>query len=175
MNPYLAKLRCLSRENHNLSEPSKPSKPSFEGFEGEPSGRIFGNRRTELELHFGNLLAALHSKCPELVAPDRWQQAIRDANSFLATWGARAHACGWTAGELIGLHPVPGRPAANYQRLSRYDETGLVWLLRGRAVVALTATEAAIQGVAAVLVYRKRRKPALGPVGDSLDDVGALT
>ena len=170
MNPYLAKLRCLSRENHHLLEPSKPSKPSFEGFEGEPSSRIFGDGRAEFEMHFGNLLAALHSKCPGLVAPDRWQQAIRDANSFLAAWGAQAHACGWTAGELIGLHPVPERPAANYQRLSRYDETGLVWLLRGRPVIALTETTASFQGASGVLVYRKLNKPALGPVGDSLDD-----
>lgn len=66
-------------------------------------------------------------------------------------------------------------PAPSYKRLSRYDETGLVWLLRGRAVVALTATEVAIQGAAGVLVYRRLHKPALGPVGDSLDDVAALT
>ena len=51
--------------------------------------------------------------------------------------------------ELFGLHPVPERPAANYQRLSRYDETGLVWLLRGHPVVALMETEAAIQAATA--------------------------
>jgi len=66
-------------------------------------------------------------------------------------------------------------PTLTFQRLSRYDATGLIWLLRGRPVIALTETEAAIQGALAVLIYRKLRKPALGPVGDSLDDVGALT
>ena len=65
-------------------------------------------------------------------------------------------------------------PAPSYSRLSRYGETGLIWLLRGRPVVASMETEAAIQGATAVLVYRKLRKPALRPVGDSLDDVGAL-
>jgi hypothetical protein len=124
---------------------------------------------------YGHLLATLQSKCPELVEPDRWQQAVKDADNFLATWGEQAHALGWTARELFGLHPVPERPAPSYSRLSRYDETGLVWLLRGRAVVALTATEAAIQGAAGVLVYSMRDKPALGPVGDSLDDFGAAT
>jgi len=104
-----------------------------------------------------------------------WQQAVKDADNFLATWGAQAHALGWTARELFGLHSVPERPAANYRRLGRYDETGLIWLLRGRAVVALTATEAASRGATAVLIYRKLRKPALGPVGDSLDDTGAVT
>ena len=62
-------------------------------------------------------------------------------------------------------------PAANYRRLSRYDETGLIWLLHGRPVIVLTETEAAIQGATAVLIYRKQRKPALGPIGDSLDDM----
>ena len=52
---------------------------------------------------------------------------------------------------------------------------GLIWLLRGRPVVALTETVAAIQGTSAVLTYRKLNKPALGPVGDSLDDMGAAT
>ena len=34
--------------------------------------------------------------------------------------------------------------------------------------------EPAVEHAVAVLVYRKLRKPALGPVGDSLDDVGAV-
>ena len=70
---------------------------------------------------------------------------------------------------------MPARPSPTYCRLSRYDATGLIWLLQGRAVVALTADEAAIQGSSAVLVYRKHRKPALGPLGDSLDDIGACS
>jgi hypothetical protein len=93
-----------------------------------------------------------------------------DATAFTSQWGAQAHAFGWTARELFGLHPVPERPAGNYSRLSRLDDTGLIWLLRGRPVVALTETTAAIQGATAVLTYRKINKPALGPVGDSLDD-----
>ena len=70
---------------------------------------------------------------------------------------------------------MPERPAPSYKRLSRYDERGLIWLLRSRPVVVLTETTAAIQGATAVLTYRKINKPALGPVGDSLDDFGAVT
>ena len=115
----------------------------------------------------------LRSKCPERVESDRWQQAILDANSFLAQWGAQAHALGWTARELFGLHPVPERPAANYSRLSRYDETGLIWLLQGKPVIGLTESEAAIRGHSgATVVYRKHNKPAFGPLGDYLDDMG---
>jgi hypothetical protein len=122
--------------------------------------------------HYGNVLAALRSECPELVEPARWRQAVQDAESFLTTWGAQAHGLGWTARELLGLHPVPERPAATYRRLSRYDATGLIWLLDGRTVIALTEGDASIQGPrGSVTVYRKHRKPPLGPLGDSLDDL----
>jgi hypothetical protein len=68
---------------------------------------------------------------------------------------------------------VPAKPAPNYSRLSRYDETALIWLLRERPVVALTATEAAIRHPNGnINTYRKLNKPALGPLGDSLDDLG---
>jgi hypothetical protein len=68
----------------------------------------------------------------------------------------------------------PDRPHPSYRRLSRYDETGLCWLLQGRPVVALTEATAAIMNpTGAITTYRKNNKPALGPVGDSLDDLEA--
>ena len=76
-------------------------------------------------------LAALRATCPVYVSEDRWRQAIADATSFISEWGGQAQAFGWTARELFGLHRVPQRPAPSYSRLSRYDETGLIWLLRG--------------------------------------------
>jgi hypothetical protein len=117
----------------------------------------------------------LERRCPLHVGPAEWQQAVEDGSKFLARWGERADALGWTAWELFGLPSMPEHPKPNYRRLSRYDETGLIWLLRGRPVMALTETEAAIRGATAVLVYRKVRNPALGPVGDSLDDMGAVS
>jgi hypothetical protein len=55
--------------------------------------------------------------------------------------------------------------------MSRYDCMGLVWLLNGNPVVALTEITAAIQHKSgSVTIYRKLNKPALGPLGDSLDD-----
>jgi hypothetical protein len=82
---------------------------------------------------------------------------------------------GWTVGELFGLHKPPEKPHPSYSRLSRYDATGLLWLLQGRRVVALTDNTAAIQNpnTGNVLAYRKARKPAYGPLGDSLDDFAA--
>ena len=81
------------------------------------------------------------------------------------------------------------RESANYPNVTNgRDEAGLskdastairggapARLLRARAVIALTETTAAIQGAIAVLTYRKLNKPALGSLGDSLDDMGAAT
>jgi hypothetical protein len=63
--------------------------------------------------------------------------------------------------------------AQTYCRLSRYDCSGLRWLLNGREVVMLTADTATIRNpyTSNMTVYLKRNKPALGPLGDSLDDL----
>ena len=123
---------------------------------------------------YSAVLAALKSRCPELVEPARWQQAIQDAESFLAEWGGQAESLGWTSRDLFGLAPVPDKPGANFQRLSRYDLTGLIWLLRGDQVVALTETIAAIRHATGhITTYRRFHKPALGPLGDSLEDIAA--
>jgi hypothetical protein len=45
-----------------------------------------------------------------------------------------------------------------------YDSMGLIWLLQGRPVIALTESQAAIQSAGAVVTYRKLNKPALGPL-----------
>jgi len=106
---------------------------------------------------YNRMLAALQSVCPVLVETGRWRQAIKDADCFLTTWGTRAHELGGTRRELVGLHPVPAHLGPTYRRLSRYDATGLIWLLRDRLVLALTETEAAIQGQSTVTVYHKDR------------------
>ena len=80
-------------------------------------------------------------------------------------------ALGWTSDELFGLHEPPSNPHPSYNRLSRYDCAGLVWLLRGNPLVALTENTAAIQHKSGSITnYLKLNKPGLGPVGDSLDD-----
>jgi hypothetical protein len=197
MNRYLAKLGSLDGKRaypSNPQNPRNPSKPGFEGFEGPLSSDCLRSTtpRTEAEPvprakmkaglynwsksddRYASALATLRATCPVYVPEDRWRQAIADAMSFISEWGGQAQAFGWTARELFGLHSPPERPAANYSRLSRYDETGLIWLLQGRPVVALTETTAAIKGTTAVLTYRKSNKPALGPLGDSLVDMWPL-
>jgi hypothetical protein len=121
-------------------------------------------------------LSVLQSGCPAHVEVADWKCAIADGVKFLSSWGEQAEALGWTARDLFGLAPVPDRPAPTFRRLSRYDLTGLIWLLRGRQVVALTASSAAIQGPSgAVTVCQKVNKPALGPLGDSLADFDGVS
>jgi hypothetical protein len=111
----------------------------------------------------------LQLKPPVLVEVERWRQCVQDGSKFLAVWGEQAEALGWTSADLFGLHTPPEQPHPSYNRLSRYDATGLCWLLQDRPVVALTAATAAIENDSgSITVYRKHNKPALGPVGDSL-------
>jgi hypothetical protein len=121
---------------------------------------------------YSTVVSGLRSKCPTAVDDTDWQQAIMDSDRFMEQWVDQAAALGWTARDLFGLAPVPDRASPNFRRLSRYDLTGLIWLLRGRPVVAVTENSAAIQGSSgAVTIYRKNSKPALGPLGDGLDDL----
>jgi hypothetical protein len=116
-------------------------------------------------------LLALAKKCPAQIDEAPWLQALADGQRFLARWGQEAEALGWTVRDLFGLAPIPDRPHPRYRRLSRYDETGLIWLLCGRQVLALTESTAEVENpTGAVTVYRRHNKPALGPLGDSLDD-----
>ena len=131
-----------------------------------------GTLGTPLPDRYESVCSALETRCPELVPVDRWQLAVEDGRRFLARWGEQAEALGWTSRDLFGLHRPPEKPHPSYRRLSRYDETGLIWLLCGREVVAFTEATAAIQSsTGAITIYRRHNKPALGPVGDCLDDL----
>jgi hypothetical protein len=102
----------------------------------------------------------------------RWKRAIEDGREFLATWGKQAEALGWTSADLFGLHTPPENPHPSYDRLSRYDYIGLCWLLQGRRVTVLTEASALVENTAtgSTSLFRKNNRPALGPLGDSLDD-----
>ena len=123
-------------------------------------------------LRYRRTYAHLQLRPPALVPVERWRQCVADSKCFLAKWGEQAEALGWTSADLFGLHTPPAKPHPSYNRLSRYDCTGLIWLLAGREVVALTEATASIRNprTGNVTVYRKHHKPALGPLGDSLDD-----
>jgi hypothetical protein len=108
------------------------------------------------------------AQCPDHIDRDRWQQAVEDGQRFLMAWGAEAQAFGWTAPQLLGLHPVPEQPAASYSRLGRLDDMGFLWLLRGRPIIALTAAEAVIRCASgASLTCRRRIEPAPAEIANA--------
>lgn len=89
-------------------------------------------------------LSDLERGCPDHVGTRDWQYAVEDGRYFLAQWGSEAERLGWTADDLFGLPPIPEKPAPNYQRLARFDQVGLVWLLHGRKVVVFSTDRAVI-------------------------------
>jgi hypothetical protein len=97
------------------------------------------------------ILADLERRsCPDWLTPDRWDAVLSDAENFLSRWGVAAHALGWTALNLFGVHPTA--PA------SRLDAMGLLLLICGGAVIALTASSATIRRRSgSVLTYRRSK------------------
>jgi hypothetical protein len=84
--------------------------------------------------------------------PERaWTQLLADADRFLDSWGIRAARLGWPAWELFGCH--------RHAPWGRIQGMGLVLLLRGDEVAALTATEAVIRTITGAR-QSYRRKPA---------------
>jgi hypothetical protein len=99
------------------------------------------------------ILAELEQRsCPDWLSPDRWNDVLADAENFLSRWGAAAHALGWTALDLFGVHPTV--PA------SRFDLMGLLPLIQGGTVIALTEDGATLRRMTgAVLNYRRCTAP----------------
>ncbi|MGC2780372.1 MAG: hypothetical protein WA418_32530 [Bradyrhizobium sp.] len=156
-----AEAEIARRDKSDRSPPSVARSTEFSRF-----GR-FGRGSPDLT----NALATLERRCPDWIDKEDWQQAVADGRRFIGQWGDQASVLKWSALDLFGLSEVPNQPAANYCRLLRYDETGLVWLLRGRSVVALNEATAAIDhGKGVVTIYRKTNKPTVRQLRDSLDE-----
>ena len=70
------------------------------------------------------------------------------------------------------FYQPPEQPHPSYNRLSRYDWTGLCWLLPGKEVIALTADTATIRSPAtgSITTYRRFNKAELWAACDTLDD-----
>jgi hypothetical protein len=99
------------------------------------------------------ILAELEARnCPERLSLERWEEVISDAEIFLSRWGSAAHSLGWSDLDLFGVHPIaPG---------ARFDVMGLLLLVQGGAVVALTADAATIRRkTGALLSYRRPVAP----------------
>jgi hypothetical protein len=79
----------------------------------------------------------------------RWRQFVEDAAQFLdGDWPAKARALGWGPLDLFG--------ADRRKPFARVDRMGLLWLMAGRRLVALTAESATIEtAIGGRLNYRR--------------------
>ncbi len=92
-----------------------------------------------------------HAAWPE----PAWRVLREDALTFLKDWAAQADALGWDALALFGVHA-----AAPHARL---DGMGLVPLLGGRPVIALTEDAVGIRaGSGGTQTFRRHRSPPPG-------------
>lgn len=95
--------------------------------------------------------------CPRGIDPERWRQVIDDARRFIERRAVEAAARGWETTDIFGVHPL--KPAA------RTDCMGLVWLLRGREVIEITAETARIGlPTGAVHTYSRRARTETVPM-----------
>jgi hypothetical protein len=156
MGQYLDILKRQTGDQSDISDKS-PSRGGDDARLGRFS-RIGRNPKRFCQAAFD----ALERRCPDHIAHDRWRQAIADGAHFLAHWGEQAAALGWTARDLFGLAEIPDKPGPRYQRLSRYDQTGLIWMLQSRPVVALTKDTAVIQTTNGTVSYYRPLRPAGG-------------
>ena len=103
-------------------------------------------------------LARLNPASPHSEVPRRrWVQFIDDCGRFLDNgWGSRAEALGWGPFDLFGCDG--DRPFA------RIDRAGLLWLINGSKLVALTTEIATIETSAGHRQTFQRRPTEIGSI-----------
>jgi hypothetical protein len=80
-----------------------------------------------------------------------WRDLIRDTERFLPIWGRQAADLGWTTLDLFSVHRLA--PAA------RFSCMGLLLLVRGGRVAAITAERAVIERQSGAHLTYTRRPP----------------
>ena len=138
-------------------EPAEPS-AAYQAASAEPDGNDCSIEIVELPAagRYRKVFSILQLRPPALIPVERWRQCVDDGKRFLAKWGEQAQALNWSSADLLGLHQGPEQPHPSYNRLSRYDCTGLIWLLQGREVIALTEATATIRSPATGLTTYRR-------------------
>lgn len=116
--------------------------------DGQPARVLTGTTGTGAAIDVDQLDA---DRPPGDVPPRRWAQFITDARAFCASgFAEQAKALGWTNADLFGCDDE--RPFA------RIDCLGLIWLLNGDRLLALTADAAVIETKGSRLTFRKRER-----------------
>jgi hypothetical protein len=102
------------------------------------------------ELHdvpepFAEAFATIQAAPPADVPQRRWEMFVEDSRHFLNAWGKQAANLGWSITDLFALDPA--------KPMERYDRQGLLWMVKGEEVTALSSTEARLSG--GLAYYRK--------------------
>jgi hypothetical protein len=164
----LAELRALHSAAHapvqnvQIVQTANPV-PKFERFEqieqrtgtNNPAAILDGTDKGDAPRKWAEALARLDPAQPPADVPDgQWRRFIDDCEVFLDSgWAGRAAALGWVPLELFGCDR-----AKPFARVSRQ---GLLWLLNGRPLLALTGDIAAIASSTGgrLIYYRRPAEP----------------
>ena len=103
-------------------------------------------------------VARLSTLPPSITIPRQgWLLAVKDARRFLRDWAGQGWALGWTTADIFGAHPT--RP------IQRIDCAGLILLLHGDEIVALTVEAGHIRTrTGAPMTFPRRRRPGAVPL-----------
>ena len=136
-----------------VSASPRRSEGEIEPGSGMPASKIVAeNVPLEWSVGVERLLALPR---PDGVLPERWQTLLDDAVGFVETWGVQAAKLGWETADVFGVNRT--------KPFVRLDAAGLVRLLDGRPVVALTETEAVIQCRRDSRLTFRRKAPGVVP------------
>ena len=119
-------------------------RPAEDGWSAEDRQVLFEERAAIIEFDGGmsrtwaEALARFDPACPPCdIPPQRWLQFIDDCGMFLDDgWARCADRLGWEPLDLFGCDGA--------KPLARVNRAGLLWLLNGRKLLAITADAAAI-------------------------------
>lgn len=74
---------------------------------------------------------------PDCFTSEQWRKLAEDAAKFLKEWGVGAASLGWSTHDLFGVDPIV--PTV------RFDAMGLIPILHGSSVIALTQNTATLR------------------------------
>jgi hypothetical protein len=127
----------VSRAVHNVTRPAQPEAAATFG-EGDDERAAVVEHDGGIPRQWAEGFARLDPNCPPGdVPPRRWQRFVDDVGIFLDDWAANATALGWGPHDLFGCDH--GRPFA------RIDRAGLLWLLNGNKLLALSENTATVE------------------------------